>query len=79
MQTVFETRTSHRPARRPNDLRHYRPNQTTFGSNSLRSLGPQVWNSLPEDIKSAENLVKFKRVIKNWDGATCRCNACLHK
>ena len=79
MQTVFETRTSHRPARRPNDLRHYRPNQTTFGSNSLRSLGPQVWNSLAEDIKSAENLVKFKRVIKNWDGATCRCNACLHK
>ena len=75
MQNIFETRTSNRPSRRPNDLQHYRLNQKTFGSNSLRSLGPQIWNRLPDDIKSAENLVQFKRLIKSWDGATCRCNA----
>ena len=77
MQNIFETRASNRPSRRPNDLQHYRPNQTTFGSNSLRSLGPQIWNRLPDDIKSAENLVQFKRLIKSWDGATCTCNVCL--
>ena len=77
MQNIFETRTSNRPSRCQNDLQHYRPNQTTFGSNSRRSLGPHIWNLLPEDIKSAENLVKFKRLIKSWDGATCRCNVCL--
>ena len=77
MQNIFETRTSNRPSRPQNYLQHCRPNQTTLGSNSLRSLGPQIWNLLPEDIKSAENLVQFKRLIKSWDGATCRCNVCL--
>mgnify|MGYP000117070050 CR=1 FL=1 len=77
MQNIFETRTSNRPSRRPNDLQHYRPNQTTFGSNSLRSLGPQIWNRLPDEIKSAENLVQFKRLIKNWNETACRCNVCL--
>ena len=50
MQHIFETRISSRPSRRPNDLQHYRPKQTKFGSISLRSLGPQIWNSLPEEI-----------------------------
>ena len=77
MQKIFVKRISNRPSRRPNDLQHYRPNQATFGSNSLRSLGPQIWNRLPDDIKSAENLAQFKRLIKNWDGATCRCNVFL--
>ena len=65
MQNIFETRASNRPSRPPNDLQHYLPNQTTFGSNSLRSLGPQIWNRLPNDIKSAEILVQFKRLIKS--------------
>ena len=43
-----------------------------FGSNSLRSLGPQIRNRLLDDIKTAENLVQFKRLIKTLDGATCR-------
>ena len=54
MQNILETRASNRPSCRPNDLQHYRPNQTAFGSNSLRSLRPQIWNRLPNDIKSAE-------------------------
>ena len=73
MQTIFETRTSHRPSRHPNNLKHYRPNQVTFGSNSLRSLGPQIWNSLPEHIKSVENPVQFKRAIKGWGYLQVQC------
>ena len=51
--------------RNPYDLQYYRPNQVTFGSNSLRSLGPQVWNNLYNEITSAENLKTFKNSLNN--------------
>ena len=76
MQKIFKLRTSCYSLRSPNDLAHIRPNQTTFGSNSLMSIGPQIWNNLPNELKSAENLTTFKRLIKNWDGLSCRCSAC---
>ena len=55
MQNIFELRSSHYSSRNPNNLAHVRPNQTKFGSNSLMSIGPQIWNGLPNEIKSAEN------------------------
>ena len=66
MQKIFKLRTSCYSLRNPNDLAHIRPNQTTFGSNSLMSIGPQIWYNLPNELKSAENLKTFKRLIKNW-------------
>ena len=50
--------------RKRNDLAHIRPHQTTVGSNRLMSIGPQIWNNLPNELKSAENLKAFKRLIK---------------
>ena len=76
MQKIFKLRTSCYSLRSPNDLAYIRPNQTTFGSNSLMSIGPQIWNNLANELKSAENLKTFKRLIKNWDGLSCRCSAC---
>ena len=64
--------------RNPNDLAHIRPNQTTFGSKSLLSIGRQILNNLPSEMKSAENLKTFKRLIKYWDGLSCRCSACQY-
>ena len=72
---IFKIKSSIYSSRNPNDLQHYRPNQVTFCSNSLRSLGPQI---LPNEIKSAENLNSFKHMIKKWDGPNCKCNACQH-
>ena len=37
----------------------------TFGYKSLKTSGPQMWNSLLEKIKSVTNLVDFKKPIKN--------------
>ena len=76
MQNIFRLRSSHYSLRNPNSLAHVRPNQTTFGSNSLSSIGPQIWNGLPNEIKSAENLKSFKTLIKQWNGPICKCSAC---
>ena len=35
---------------------------------SLASLKPKIWNSLPVGIKSAETFEVFKKLIKTWDG-----------
>ena len=76
MHDIFKLKSSVYSSRNPNDVQHYRPNQVTFGSNSLRSLGPR--NGLPNEIKSAENLDSFKHMIKKWDDPNCKCNACQH-
>ena len=76
MQDIFELKQTIRSARNPNELIHHRPNQVTFGSKSLLSLGPQIWNALPKGIKLAENIQTFKRMIKQWDGPTCGCKIC---
>ena len=33
------------------------------------SIGPQIWNGLPNELRSADNLKNFKNLIKNWDGS----------
>ena len=71
MQSIFSSRTSKHPSRNPNNLNHFRPNQVTFSSKSLKAIGPQIWNCLPNEIKSADNLNSFKRMIKQWDGPSC--------
>ena len=38
-------------------------NQNNYGTKSLRSFGPKVWNSLPHHVKTAENLEIFKKTI----------------
>ena len=76
MQDIFKLKQITRSARNPNELYHHRPNQVTFGSKSLISLGPKIWNALPKEIKLAENIQTFKRTIKQWDGSTCNCNIC---
>ena len=63
MQNIFKLRASGYSLRNLNDLAHVRPNQATFGSNSLKSIGPQIWNNLPNELKLAENLATFKRLI----------------
>ena len=78
MSEIFKIKSSRSSSRNPYNLQHHRPNQVTFGSNSLRSLGPQIWNALPNEIKSTDNLNSFKRLIKQWDGPNCKCSACQH-
>ena len=49
-------------------------NQTSFDIKSLRFYGPKIWNCLPNHIKSAENLLCFKNLIKSWNGSFYNCN-----
>ena len=37
-----------------------------YETESLSYLAPKVWKRIPNNIKSPENLPKFKKAIKNW-------------
>ena len=37
---------------------------------SFRFEAAQVWNSLPNEIRLAENFNQFKRLLRTWDGMT---------
>ena len=50
----------------------------TYGIESLKNLGPKIWNQLPEDINSETSYTKLKEFIDTWFGPNCRCNVCMN-
>ena len=62
MKTIFQKTLRNNP-RRPNNLRVQGFRGITYGKNSLRTLGTQIWNNLPEDFKSASSLSMFENLI----------------
>ena len=78
MKEIFSLRQMNRPVREKYklNLNIHSYNEVTFGRKALTFFGPKTWNSLPYHIKSTENLVPFKTMIKFWSGETCSCKIC---
>ena len=55
-----------------------RCNTVTFARNSLRILGPKIWNHLPQKFTTAEDLKTLKILLKQWNGPQCNCNLCKY-
>ena len=70
---IFEKRDENRVTRDRYkfNLNIPRRNQVTFGTKSFKFYGPKIWNALPVNIKTAENLNTFKDLIKKWNGVSC--------
>ena len=62
MHTYFKKGSHY--ARCTNDLAVNRIKTIMFSVKSLRTLGPKIWNSQPEDVKDLISLPKFKKFIK---------------
>ena len=65
MQELFKLRETNRNVRNKYklNLNIYVVNQVNYGTKSLRSFGPKIWNPLPHHVKSVENLETFKKII----------------
>ena len=74
MKKIFSktTNLTHRPL----DIKFNQNNTTKYGNNSLRSLGPHIWNSLPSEIKKETEYEKIKNYMNDWFGLKCKCNMC---
>ena len=47
-----------------------------YGQNSIRYLGPLIWNNVPSHIKESSTLTDFKRKLKQWKLNACPCRFC---
>ena len=52
------------------------PQSVHHGTETLRDLGPKIWNIIPSDIKDSPSLAIFKTRIKGWIPANCPCRLC---
>ena len=46
---------------------------SSYGQSSLSFRGSILWNTLSDRIKSAQNIKRFKTIIRNWKGESCSC------
>ena len=78
MKEIFEQRLSSRPVGEQYklNLNILKKRQVTFGTKSLKRLGPKMWNNLPYHIKY-ENLSVFKNLTKKWNDSSCSCKVCV--
>ena len=77
MTDLFKLSDSKKSVRKQNvlNLNVTRPSQVRYGQRCLRA-GLKIWNNLPCHVKSTPNLLSFKRLIKSWDGVSCKYNLC---
>ena len=52
------------------------PRTVHFGLETLRALGPKLWDMIPINIKDITSLATFKIMIKKWVPVDCPCRLC---
>ena len=73
---LFIKQNSHYNFRNQNTLKLPKVRTVKHGKNSFSYQGAFTWNSLPNNVRCAENYSTFKRLIKNWTGPSCKCSLC---
>ena len=47
-----------------------------YGLESVRFLGPKIWESRPNNFKNKESIESFKMAIKEWKSESCPFRLC---
>ena len=76
MQEIFCENESHYNLRNNNEFVQPRVRSVGNGTESVRFKDPQLWQMLPQTIRSSGSLAQFKANIKNWKGENCPCKLC---
>ena len=77
MEQIFPDRNYNGPnTRSQNDFEIPHINSVKLGQESLRFMGPNVWEMIPVTIKNANSLSIFKNKIKSWTPERCPCRLC---
>ena len=53
-----------------------KPRSVRYGTETLRCLGPKIWDIVPNYIKDSQSLTIFKNKIKSWTPMNCPCRLC---
>ena len=47
-----------------------------YGSETISSLGPKIWDILPTELKRIVLPTLFKKKIREWAPNNCPCRLC---
>ena len=65
----YELRNNNVPQRKKDKTVHY-------GSESLSSLAPKIWEQIPKSLREETSFMCFKNKIKTWTTTQCPCRLC---
>ena len=77
MKEVFEIKQTHYNL--GSESKHFKRaniKSIHYGIQSVRHLGPKIWNIAPQNIGESNSLNEFKSLIKLWKPDTCPCRSC---
>ena len=57
---------------------YHNPKSVRFGTETLRTLGPKIWNIIPLCIENSASFAIFKQKIKSWTSVNCPCRLCIN-
>ena len=60
-------------------LERIKTNSVHFGSESLSSVAPKIWDLIPDSFKNENSPERFKNGIKTWTTDKCPCRICKVK
>ena len=76
IQDLFKLRNDLPNIRSSNEFCLPTPHTVKYGTESLRYLGPKIWNILPNSLKKSSSLYSFKVEIKKWIPHGFPCKLC---
>ena len=76
MTDMFQFKNNRPNIRNDNEFWVPMPKTTNYGSESVKYLGPIIWNILPKVLKDSSTLYSFKEKIKSWIPYDCPCRLC---
>ena len=77
MQEVFQIKDrGHYLLRNPRDFVIPTVKSVNYGLESIRFLGPKIWESLPNNLKNKESIESFKMAFKERKPESCPCRLC---
>ena len=77
LNSIFLDRNCNGPSlRNVSDFKMPNINTVHYGEDSLRFFGYKIWELIPIEIKYVDDLLTFKRKIRNWAPKICPCRLC---
>ena len=76
MCEVFKLKTGTYNTRKKSEFERRDVKTALYGSETLSSLGRQIWDLLPKELKNITSLNAFKNKIKSWSTQQCPCHLC---
>ena len=67
MKEVFVTKDSHYDLRNKTDFKLYKVRTVSYGTETISTLGPKIWNLLPSEIVTAPTYSIFHKRLKDFN------------